>query len=160
MDRVLLFAERKPTRHQMLRVLHHLEDLPGRAVTATIPLSSTRPSVLMDEMAGAHGLPAQRMMGGIHAARSGKVTEARTHLSHLVRMLRLAGHRTHGQLLLGPVSRALVHEVHVLEPEAVLLVTKGHRITHWMHHDLERRLQHHTGVRVLTVAVSTQPQQA
>jgi hypothetical protein len=160
MDRVLLFAERKPTGDQVSQVLHHLEDLPGRAVTALLPLVSTRPSVLMGEMAGAHGLPAQRMMGGIHATRSGEVAEVRAHLSHLVGMLRGAGHRTHGELLLGPVVSALVREVHVREPETVLLVTRGHRIARWLHHDLERRLRHHTDVQVVTVAARTHPLQA
>jgi hypothetical protein len=152
MPDALLYAEHAPTRHQLVATLQHLHDLRVSVVTALVRLHASRSTRLMDEVAGARGLPAQRMVEEIHAVRDHELSEAQVQLSHIVGILRAAGHRAHGDLLIGPVARTLAQEAMEREPDAVLLLTGHHRMAHWLHRDLERRLKHHTTAPVLAVS--------
>ncbi len=151
MDAVMVFAEHEPHHDQLVALLDHLDGLDVASVTVLLHHRSGRTGPLMNEIAGAHGLSARAAVHEVDTERRWEQADARRHLSHVVGLLRAAGHHTHGELLTGPVPKVLVQEVRARRPDRVLLVTSGHRLAHWAHHDLERRIHAVTGAEVVAV---------
>ncbi len=151
MNDVLVFVEYEPHHDQLVALLDHLDGLTGKPVVALLHRRHVRTAPLMGEIAGARGLPARSAVGEIDTESRWEHADARRHLSHVVGVLRAAGHRTHGEVLTGPVPKVLVQEVRDRRPDVVLLVTSSHRVAHWAHHDLERRVRAVTGAEVVAV---------
>jgi hypothetical protein len=151
MDDVMVYAEYEPHHDQLVALLGHLESLDGTPVTALLHLRHDRMVPLMDEIAGAHGLSAKVAVDEIDTERRWEQADARRHLSHIVGLLRAAGHPTHGELLTGPALKVLVQEVRARHPRLVLLVTSRHRLAHWARHDLEHRIRAVTDAEVVAV---------
>jgi hypothetical protein len=151
MDDVLVYAEFEPPHDQVVALLHHLDGLDGTPVSALLHHRPERTTPLMDEMTGARGLLPQAAVAEIDAERRWELAAARRRLSHLVGVLRAAGHPAHGELLSGPIPKVLIQEVRAREPERLFLVTSRHRLAHWARHDLERRLRAVTPAEVVAV---------
>jgi hypothetical protein len=127
MHRILIFAEHRPTTDELDVVLDHLTPLEDDLVTAVL-----------------HHRP--------HRAVPDPLMAAKQHLAEVLERLEGAGHRAHGRVVEGPVRQALVSAVHEPSPEAVILVTERHLLSHLAHHDLEHLARHHTSIPVLAVA--------
>jgi hypothetical protein len=151
MDDVLVFAEFEPPHDQMAALLHHLQGHDGTPVTALMHHRFGRTTPLMDEVAGARGLFPQVAVNEIDTEHRWELADAQRHLSHLVGLIRSAGHPTHGELLHGPIPKVLIREVRAREPGTLLLVTSRHRLAHLTRHDLERRLRAVTTAEVVAV---------
>jgi hypothetical protein len=152
MDEVLLFVEHDPSHDDVLQVLRRLDEAPPHPVTAMVHVRVDRATALSDEVAGGRGLAARSMVGELRAEHDWEVERRRHVLTHVVGILRAAGHRAHGELLAGPLPRVLVREVLDRTPALVVLVTDRHRLAHRLHRDLERRLRHlHAGPVVALV---------
>lgn len=159
MDDILILAEHEPTPSQVEQVLDHLEAERGKTVTALLHHHPPRTPALMDGIAGAHGLPAQAVVREMHAEHAWDMADARRRLSHVVGLLRAAGHPAYGELVAGPLIRVLVHEVRDRGPEVVMLLTNHRRLARMAHLDLERRLRHHSSARVEVVMDVRHPHQ-
>jgi hypothetical protein len=151
MSGVMVFAEYEPHHNQLIALLARMESLDGTPVTALLHHRHARTGALMDEIAAAHGLSAKSAVGEINTEHRWEQADAQHHLSHLVGLLRAAGHPTHGELLTGSVPKVLVREVRARRPRLVLLVTSRHDLAHWARHDLERRIRAATDAEVLGI---------
>ena len=145
---VLVFAERRPSLGQLAQVLDQLSGLHDDVVTALLHHRPATTPALSDE-AGSHSLTLPASPAVIPAQRT--PPEAEQHLDQVVGALRAAGHATTGELVAGSMSRVLLAQVRERRPQAVILLTGRHRLAHLAHVDLERRLRHRTGARVVTV---------
>lgn len=163
MREVLVFAESALDVDQRLWLLDRLEDLRQRPVICQVHLRPVRPS---DEAARVAARPAGRLPA--QTAREGapgesaerdereerdiELARARRRLHDLVDLVRGAGHVAHGELLAGPLIRALTRGIAERTPDQVILVTSDHRLELLLQRDLERRLRHAAPVPVQVLA--------
>lgn len=159
MDDILLFAEHPPTQPQTGQILARISDLRGRGICVLLHHHHARSFDLMDEIAGARGLPARSMVDEMRNERAWHMVEAQQALSHLLGVLRRDGHRARGELVGGPLTKTVLREVRDRRPEIVALLLSRHRLAHAAHRDLVHRLRHRyeTELRLLNGAPERRP---
>jgi hypothetical protein len=152
--RVLIVTERSPSRAQVDHVLSQLRALREEVVTALFHQPPPRLASLLNE-SGSHSLslplpdvriPAQRVS-----------SEMERECSDVMATLRAAGHEAHGELVAGPLSRLVVHEIRERQPDAVILVTGRHRLARLTHRDLEHRVRSATSGPVVSIREGCEP---
>jgi hypothetical protein len=162
---VLVFAESALDADQSAWLLDRLEDLRQRPVICQVHLRPVRPAEGPAPVSARDGgrLPAQTARQEAPGEspdtdeceeRDVELARARRRLHDLVDLVRNAGHVAHGELLAGPLIRALTRGIAERSPDQVILVTSDHRLELLLQRDLERRLRHAASV---PVHVLTQP---
>lgn len=157
MREVLVFAEATPDAQQRVWLLDRLEVLRQRPVICQVHLRPARvfptPSPARTRSPGR--LPAQTARSGApgesgdpdeREERDVELARARRRLHDLVGLVRDAGHVAHGELLAGPLIRALTRGIAERSPDEVLLLTSDHRLELLLRRDLERRVRHAAAV--------------
>ncbi len=134
MREVLVFAEAELDRQRQEWLLERLHDLRHRPVICQVHLRPLRP------LPPTSAMPAQSMRA--HEERDVELARARRRLCDLVELVRSAGHDAHGELLVGPLVRALTRGIAERSPEEVLLVSADRRLELLLRRDLERRPHH------------------
>lgn len=163
MREVLVFAESALDADQRIWLLDRLEHLRQRPVICQVHLRPVRPAEEAPRVVAPPGgrLPAQKVRErapGESPERDEceehdvELARARQRLHDLVDLVRGAGHVAHGELLAGPLIRALTRGIAERSPDQVILVTSDHRLELLLHRDLERRLRHAAGVPVHVIA--------
>ena len=163
MREVLVFAESALDAEQRVWLLDRLEDLRQRPVICQVHLRPVRPAEEARRVAArpAGRLPAQTARAGAPGEspdpdeceeRDVELARARQRLHDLVELVRGAGHVAHGELLAGPLIRALTRGIAERSPDQVILVTSDHRLELLLQRDLERRLRHAAAVPVHVLA--------
>ncbi|QIK66328.1 hypothetical protein G7072_08145 [Nocardioides sp. HDW12B] len=139
MREVLVFAEAELDRQRQEWLLERLHDLRHRPVICQVHLRPLRHT-------SASALPAQTPRAA--EERDVELARARRRLGDLVELVRGAGHVAHGELLVGPLVRALARGIAERSPEEVVLVTADRRLELLLRRDLERRPHHVAAVPV------------
>ena len=172
MREVLVFADAALDSRQRAWLLDRLGELRQRPVICQVhlrPLRSSSGTPLPESRAGPGAAPrapsscrARRRVPGrrgrartIRASsedRDVELAQARRRLCELVELVRSDGHVAHGELLAGPLIRALTRGIAERTPDRVLLLTSDHRLELLLRRDLERRLRHAGPRRPIQVA--------
>ena len=152
MREVLVFAETELDRQRQELLLARLHDLRHRPVICQVHLRPLRSAPLFD------AVPAQSTQSTKTAAREEcdiELAKARRRLGDLVELVRSAGHVAHGELLAGPLVRALARGIAERAPEEVLLVSADRRLELLLRRDLDRRQRRVAAVPVRVLDGST-----
>lgn len=168
MREVLVFAESALDADQRFWLLDRLEHLRPRPVVCQVHLRPVHPAEEVPRVAArrAGRLPAQTAREeapGKSAVldecdeRDVELARARRRLLDLVELVRGAGHGAHGELLAGPLIRALTRGIAERLPDQVLLVTSDHRLELLLRRDLDRRLRHAATPVQVVASPSTLP---
>lgn len=159
-----MFADAALDADQRLWLLDRLEPLRQRPVICQVHLRPVRPAEEARQVAPppAGRLPAQTPRRAAQEAPPGldegeerdvELARARQRLHDLVELVRGAGHVAHGELLAGPLIRALTRGIAERSPDQVILVTSDHRLELLLQRDLARWLRHAAGVPVQVLAI-------
>lgn len=135
MHEVLVFAEAELDLQRQLWLLTRLHDLRHRPVICQVHLRPLRHAPASSTM------PAQStaLARDDRDERDVELAQARRRLGELVELVRSAGHVAHGELLVGPLVRALARGIAERSPEEVVLVTADRRLELLLRRDLARR---------------------
>lgn len=154
MREVLVFAEAELDRQRQEWLLARLHDLRHRPVICQVHLRPLRHAPAADAVptqpgqAGQAGQTSPARQPGRSAPdapptareeRDVELAQARRRLCDLVELVRGAGHVAHGELLVGPLVRALARGIAERHPEEVLLVSADRRLELLLRRDLDRR---------------------
>ena len=163
MREVLVFAESALDAEQRVWLLDRLEPLRQRPVICQVHLRPVSPAQegprgtarrpgRLPAQTPREGAPGDSPEPGECEEHDVELARARRRLHDLVELVRGAGHVAHGELLAGPLIRALTRGIAERSPDQVILVTSDHRLELLVQRDLERRLRHAAVVRVNVLA--------
>ena len=131
---VLVFAEHLPSVSELEQVVGEIGEHPGAAVTLVVHHNPV-PAQARTE----HG-------GVLH-----------DHLAEAEELLRTTGATVSAELVSGDVAHALLTEVRIRVPDAIILLPGRHLLAHLAHRDLESKLRHHTSVPILAIPARGAP---
>ncbi len=149
MREVLVFAEAELDRQRQEWLLARLRDLRRRPVICQVHLRPLRHAPFTSAMPVQPATRDPRRAGSEEQdQRDVDLAEARRRLGDLVELVRSDGHVAHGELLVGPLVRALARGIAERAPEEVVLVTADRRLELLLRRDLERRTRRAAAVPV------------
>ena len=126
---VLVFAEHLPSRAELDQVVAEVADHEDAVVTFVLHHNPVPTQTRVLE----HG-------GVVH-----------DHLDEAMELLRATGAHATAELVSGDVEHALLTEIRLRTPDAIILLPGRHLVAHLVHRDLERKLRHHTSVPILAI---------